>query len=171
VGDTGTRDVGTRDWDIYQKDFIRVNYESVVTDLFRRFPKLESIWQTRFAYMKGEKSIQYTVFGSVLIPALEEALATGDLGAILPICAFLEDVAEASGKDRGLEVLLRVEVGEWLGGEANESLLAPWLGAETKRICGFVPGLATQRRTLREERKKRRLRARVAAFLNRTFGH
>jgi hypothetical protein len=35
---------------------------------------------------------------------------------VAPICAFLEDVAEAAEEDRGLENLLRVEVGEWLGG-------------------------------------------------------
>jgi hypothetical protein len=115
--------------------------------------------------MGDESSIQYLVFGSVLMPALEEALSRGNLGLILPICAFLEDVADASQQDSGLECLLRVEVGEWLGGAANESLLAPWLGKETKRICGYVPGLGTQRRVLREEQKRRSLGGRFSAFL------
>ena len=43
-------------------------------------------------------------------------------------------------------------MGEWLGFCANEDVLAPWLGSETKLICGYVPGLATQRRQLFEEK-------------------
>ncbi len=137
---------------------IGMNYDTVVTDLFNRFPRLQTVLETRFDFMGDEPSIQYIVFGSVLIPALEEALSAGNLGLILPICAFLEDVADSSKEDSGLENLLRVEVGEWLGGAANESILSPWLGKETKRICGYVPGLATQRRALQEEQKRRGLR-------------
>jgi hypothetical protein len=114
--------------------------------------------------MGKEKPGAYTVFGSVLMPALEAALASGDLGSILPICAFLEDVAEAARKDNGLKALLQAEVGEWLGGAANETLLAPWLGAETKRICGYVPGLATQRIALRTERNERSFRNRISSL-------
>jgi hypothetical protein len=142
-----------------------MNYETVVTDLFKRFPKLQSVYDVKFAYMGNESPGAYIVFGSVLMPALEEALAVGDLGTILPICAFLEDVAEAAQRDIGLESLLQVEVGEWLGGTANETLLAPWLGAETKRICGYVPGLATQRIALRTERKQRSFRNRISSLM------
>ena len=131
-----------------------MNYETVVPDLFNRFPQFREKWDTRFDYMGEEKSVQYVVFGSLLIPALEEALSSGNLGVILPICAFLEDVAVAAQNDSSLECLLGVEVGEWLGDAANESLLAPWLGTGTKRICKYVPGLATQRIALREEQKR-----------------
>jgi hypothetical protein len=141
-----------------------MNYETVVTDLFKRFPKFQSTYNVKFAYMGKEKPGAYIVFGSVLIPALEEALAAGNLGAILPICAFLEDVAEAAQKDVGLESLFRVEVGEWLRGAANETLLAPWLGAETKRICRYVPGLATQRIALRTERNNS-FRSRISSLI------
>jgi hypothetical protein len=109
--------------------------------------------------MGGEELGAHTVFGSVLMPALEHALAAGDLGAILRICAFLEEVAEAAEEDLSLKGLLQVEVGEWLGGAANEACLAPWLGMKTKRICGYVPGLATQRIALRAEENKRSLTA------------
>ena len=126
---------------------------------------LKEVWKTRFDYMGTETDVQYIVFGSVLIPALEEALSARDLSSILPVCAFLEDVAEAARKDSYLESLLRIEVGEWLGGAANESLLTPWLGSETKRICRYVPGLATQRRELREKQEKRSLASRLSAFL------
>jgi hypothetical protein len=142
-----------------------MNYETVVPELFERFPPMQEIWNTRFDYMDDEKSIQYVVFGSVLIPALEDALSIGNLGVILPVCAFLEDIAVDAKNDSYLESLLRVEVGEWLGRATNESLLAPWLGIETKRICRYVPGLATQRIALREERKRRSLRIRLSAFL------
>lgn len=67
-------------------------------------------------------------------------MGTGNLGLILPVCAFLEDVAEASKQDGRLANLLRVEIGEWLDGVANEAMLAPWLGPETKRICGYGQG-------------------------------
>jgi predicted DNA-binding ribbon-helix-helix protein len=126
---------------------------------------LKEVWKTRFDYMGTETDVQYIVFGSVLIPALEEALSARDLSSILPVCAFLEDVAEAARKDSYLESLLRIEVGEWLGGAANESLLTPWLGSETKRICRYVPGLATQRRELQEKQEKRSLASRLSAFL------
>jgi hypothetical protein len=148
-----------------------MNYENVVSDLFERFPKLQTVWETRFHFMGSETGVQYTVFGSVLIPALEEALSAGDLGSILPICAFLEDVAEAARKDSYLESLLRVEVGEWLGGAANESLLGPWLGTETKRTCNYVPGLATQRLALREERMQQSLGRRFSKFIQRMTGN
>ena len=142
-----------------------MDYETVVPELFQRFPKLRSVWETRFSSVKAETSIQPMVFESVLIPALEEALATSNLGKILPICAFLEDVAEAAHHDSALKSLLQVEVGEWLGGAAHESLLAPWLGTETKRICGYVPGLATQRIEPRREPEKRSLVRRISTFL------
>jgi len=142
-----------------------MNYETVVPDLFERFPQFQDVWDTQFAYMGDEKSVQYMVFGSLLVPTLEEALSSGNLGVILPICAFLEDVALAAENDSSLEGLLRIEVGEWLGGAANESLLAPWLGTETKRICRYVPGLATQRIALRVEQKGRSLSNWFSSFL------
>jgi hypothetical protein len=142
-----------------------MTYETVVPDLFKRFPQFQAIWNTRFEYMGDERSVQYMVFGSLLIPALEKALSSGNLGVVLPICAFLEDVAEAARNDSSLECLLRVEVGEWLGGVANESLLAPWLGTQTRRICRYVPGLATQRIALRAEQKGRSLSGRLSSFL------
>jgi hypothetical protein len=112
-----------------------MNYKTVVTDLFQRFPRLRTVLETQFDYMGNETFVQYVVFGSLLIPTLEEALSESNLAMILPICAFLEDVAQAAKTDQDLESLLRIEVGEWLGEAANESLLAPWLGTETKRIC------------------------------------
>jgi hypothetical protein len=144
-----------------------MNHETVVADLFKRFPKLRLVSDTKFAYMDGEELGTYTVFGSVLMPALEQALAAGDLASIIPICAFLEEVAEAAEKDLYLENLLRVEVGEWLGGVANEASLTPWLGTKTKRICRYVPGLATQRIALRAEENKRGFTKRISSFMTR----
>ena len=47
-----------------------------------------------------------------------------------------------------VENLLGVEIGEWLGFAAIADQLSPFLGENTKRICGYVPGLAAQRRIL-----------------------
>ena len=76
-----------------------MNYETVVTDLFDTFPQasIGLRYEVR-GYGQGEPGA-YIVFGSVLMPALEQALAAGDLVSILSICAFLEDVAEAAEKD------------------------------------------------------------------------
>jgi hypothetical protein len=104
--------------------------------------------------MGDEEPGQYIVFGSILMPALTAALESGDLGTILPIC-----------NDDSLATLLKIEVAEWLGWVANEERLAPWLGTETKRICNYVPGLATQRLQLRSEEKANTITARIAATI------
>jgi hypothetical protein len=142
-----------------------MNYENVVTNLFVRFPKLQTVCLTTFAFTAKEKLGPYLVFGSVLLPALEHALAAGDLGQILPISAFLEDVAEAAEQDPRLKDLLQVEVGDWLGGIANEPSLSPWLGTRTKRICRYVPGLASQRTALRAEANKRSITGRISSLI------
>jgi hypothetical protein len=142
-----------------------MNYENVVTNLFARFPKLQPICLTTFPSMGKEKSGPYLVFKSVLLPALEQALAARDLGQILRICAFLEDVAEAAEEDPRLKDLLQVEVGEWLGAIADETSLSPWLGARTNRICRYVPGLASQRTALRADANGRSITGRISSFL------
>jgi hypothetical protein len=144
-----------------------MNYETVVTDLFTRFSRFRAIYETKFAYMGDDAPDAYIVIGSVLIPALEEALTNGDLASILPICAFFEDIADAARKDIGLETLLRVEVGEWLGGTTNEALIAPWLGVETKRICRYVPGLAARRILLQTKRNEGSYRSRISSWMKR----
>ena len=142
-----------------------MNYATAVPELFSRFPKLEATYRAEFAYLGDEEPGQYIIFGSILIPALTAALERGDLATILPICAFLEDVSTAARHDDALEALLKVEVAEWLGWAANEERLAPWLGTETKRICNYVPGLATQRLQLRSEEKANTITGRIAATI------
>ncbi len=142
-----------------------MTYATVVPELFSRFPKLEATYRAKFAYMGDDEAIHYMVFGSILIPALTAALAEGDLGVIFPICAFLEDVSIASRHDNYLATLLKVEVAKWLGWAANEERLAPWLGSETKRVCNYVPGLATQRLQLRSEAKANTISRRIVATI------
>jgi hypothetical protein len=144
-----------------------MTYETVVADLFNRLPRLRLLSETKFPDLRTQDLGAYPVFGSVLIPALEQALSAGDLGTILPICAFLEDVAEAAEKDKDLKSLLRLEVGKWLGWVENEASLAPWLGSKTKLICRYVPGLATQRLALREEESKRSIKKRIGSMISR----
>ena len=144
--------------------------ESVVVELFERFPKLWAAYEKQFKDAMGRPADPYFVFGSVLMPALQDGMNSGDLATILPICAFLEDVAEAARNYRGLEALLHVEVGEWLRGVENEAYLTPWLGTETKRICGYVPGLATQRRGVQAEQKQHTLFDRISRWLRTLAG-
>lgn len=143
-----------------------MNYETVVTEMLVRLPKLRLFHDTEFDSMGKENPGPYIVFGSVLLPVLEKAMDAGDLGTILPICAFLEDVAEAADRDVGLNTLLRVEVGAWLKRVHNEASLSPWLGSKTKRICRYVPGLATQRIALRAEARTKSFAERILRLTN-----
>lgn len=154
-------------WTIYAGG---MTTETVVAELFGRFPEMQAEWRAKVRSNGTHLPDVRVAFKSMLIPALEDALERGDLRKILTICAFLEDAAESARDDNGLEVVLKVEVGEWLGWAANEDRLSPWLGTETKRICGYVPGQATQRREQKMESGGNRWGSRVVAWLKRLFG-
>lgn len=124
-----------------------MKYESAITELFTRFPNLEALYQSQLAYLADEEPLPYVVFGDILVPSLEAALKSGDTSMISALCEYLEDAA--ASEDSGLKNLLHIEVGEWLGFSANADQLAPFMGEKTKRICGYVVGLAAQRRALR----------------------
>lgn len=92
-----------------------------------------------------------------------------DLREIVTMCAFLEDAAESARSDRGIGTLLHLEVGKWLGWAANEDALTPWLGSETKRLCGYVPGLAEQCRQLKTEQDAKGPISRLLTLLANIF--
>ncbi len=148
-----------------------MTYQSVLTDLFYRLPFVEDRYRESFAYVEGEAPLPYLVFGAVLVPTLEQALAAGDLAKILKIAAFLEEASEDAGGDIALGTLLRSEIGDWLKRLEHEDRLAMWLGPETKRVCGYVPGLATQRNRWAEEWNEagpvQRLKMRLGDLLRR----
>ena len=131
-----------------------VTYEIVIRELFARMPNLEPLYSEQFSYLDGEE-LPYVVFGSFLIPVLEAALEDHDAERVTSICAYLEEAATNASTDAGLEQLLRVEIGEWLSGTQWETEIATSLGEQTKRVCRYVPGLATQRNLLRNERARR----------------
>ncbi len=135
-----------------------MTYQTVVSELVQRFPELQE--EVR-GYMDDAEPLPYVVLGCVILPRLENALREGELAVILRICAYLEDMALGSRTDELLGNLLHIEIGEWLCCAAHEDRLAPWLGPETKRICGYVPGLATQRRQLKEEKAQKSLKHRL----------
>ena len=124
-----------------------MTFETAVIELFSNIPHLEQVYRARLRYMLDEPPLAYVVFGDVLIPELERALRENDVIMLQAFSSFLEDMAVSSDKDLALENLMKVEVGEWLAFCANENVLAPWLGEETRRVCNYVPGLATQRRS------------------------
>jgi len=121
-----------------------MTYESAIPELFKRVPYLRARYESELGYLADEEPLPYVIFGDILVPSLGVAMDDGDASMIGAICEYLEDLAMS--EDPHLENLLGVEVGEWLGYAANVDQLAPFLGERTKRICGYVPGLAAQRR-------------------------
>jgi hypothetical protein len=140
-----------------------VTYEGVIRELFVQMPDLEPMYREQFDYMAGEE-LPYVVFGSFLIPLMETALESQDVERVRSICAYIEDVASSACTDAGLETLLRVEIGEWLSGTQWEAEVEPFLGEQTKRICRYVSGLATQRNSLKAQKDSRNL---ISRFLDR----
>jgi hypothetical protein len=126
-----------------------MTYESAVPELFIRLPQLQVLYESKLSYLADQEPLPYVVFGDILVPSLEAALNSGDGKTINAICVYLEDLALS--EDLSLENLLAVEIGEWLGFAVNADHLSPFLGEKTKRICGYVPGLAAQRRLLNEQ--------------------
>ena len=127
-----------------------MTYESAIRDLFARMPDLVPVYREQMSYL-GDEELPYVVFGSFLIPVMETALEDQNDERVRSICAYLEEAAVSASKDAGLEQLLRVEIGEWLSGTHWEVELAPSLGEKTKRICQYIPGLASQRISLKEK--------------------
>jgi hypothetical protein len=121
--------------------------ETAVTELFLQIPHLEQVYRAKLSYMLDEPPLAYVVFGDALIPELERALRENDAQLLQAASSFLENMALSSKSDFALENLMKVEIGEWLGYCANENVLALWLGQQTRRVCNYVPGLATQRRS------------------------
>ncbi len=139
-----------------------MTYETVIDEALTHVPELRAMDTSHF--LDEDPPLTYVIFGSLLIPVLENALVTGDLKVILRICAFLEEASESSRHDGMLEALIQVKIGEWLGFTSFEEQVSPWLGPETKRVCGYVPGLATQRLTLRKQKEERRIGYRVSTW-------
>jgi hypothetical protein len=131
-----------------------VTYENVIQELFVRIPDLEPLYREELSYLNGEE-LPYVMFGSFLIPVMETALEDSNAERVKSICAYLEEVAVDASTDAGLEQLLSVEIGEWLSGTPLEARIDTSLGEETKRICRYVPGLATQRTLLKDEQARR----------------
>jgi hypothetical protein len=123
-----------------------MTYETVLVEMFSRFPEMRASYETKVASVKaaGEGPLPFSAFGGVLVPALESAMEKGDLRRIGSLCAYLEDVAWGAGTDARLRDLLKIEIGEWLRGVANEDRITQYLGSETRRVCGYVPGFATE---------------------------
>jgi len=142
-----------------------MTFDTVIEELFQRFPAMRTEYRSKCQSLGKGADSPSIAFGHVLLPALQIALERGDLATILKICAYLEDAAESAASDSLLQELIRVECGDWLTEAPNEHLLSPWLGAETKRICGYVPGLATQRRALKLQQMEKGWGGRVAAKL------
>jgi hypothetical protein len=148
-----------------------LTFENVIPRLFETIPALRFIYEAELDYMLDEPPLAYVVFGDILIPALETALGDENDELAESIGSFLEDAARGSNSDPALANLLAVEVGEWLMGTTWEARAAVFLGPETKRICRYIPGLATQRLQLRSERETRSLKNPIRSMLKRGQRH
>jgi hypothetical protein len=141
-----------RGWD-------RLTYATVVEEMIAQLPEVRAFDSGSF---DENSELAYVIFGDHLRPTLETALKSGDLKLILRICAFLEEVAISGKNDGMLHDLLAIEIGEWLRDTPYEVEITPWLGAETMRICDYVPGLAAQRLRLKSEATEHRFGARLS---------
>lgn len=138
-----------------------MTYETVIPELFDTFPSLRELYESQFEYLSGEPPLPYVIFGSLLIPALENGLTNADTAFVSSMCLFIEKASQTARSDLRLANLLSVEIGEGLGQTPREDQVAPFLGPETKRICRYVPGLAIQRWRLRAERASSTLKRRI----------
>lgn len=138
-----------------------MTYESFIDELLTYLPGLRAYDEGTLDCLDADPPMPYVVLGSLLLPFLEIALSTGDLKNMLQTCAFLEEASVSAKHDNGLRALIRIEVGEWLAHTPMESKISPWLGTETKLVCSYVPGLATQRLQLKEEKAQRSLGSRA----------
>ncbi|WP_263379030.1 DUF7674 family protein [Granulicella paludicola] len=127
-----------------------IRYENVVKEMLIQLPALIIFDEEQHLGMiEDNLDLAYVIFGSLLVPFLESAIARGDKETLRQGCNFLEQISADSRQDLALENLIGVEIGEWLEFVCGESVIASLLGEETKRVCNYVPGLATQRRMLK----------------------
>lgn len=143
-----------------------MTYATIVEDLLLGLPELRTFDASHFHVLE-DPTLVYVIFGDVLIPALEEALERDDQVRISRITRFLEDACTAAEQDNELRTLLVVEIGEWLGYVRHEDRLLPFLSAEAQRILGWVPGLATQRRSIRAEKEAKKISVRISRAFSR----
>ena len=137
-----------------------VTYNTVIDELFLRFPELREQANAGM-YDNDGTPLHYVIFGHVLLPALEAMLRAGDDRAVSSMCAYLEEASVSSAAHPMLEDLIAAEIGEWLNRTSYEKRIAPWIGSETKRVCNYTPGLATQRLQVRAETHRQSLRVRL----------
>lgn len=146
-----------------------LTFDTATEELFERFPSLRATYRGKTRSLGQDTPSAYIVFRAVLLPFLESALERSDLGVILRVCAYLEDAAEGATADSRLQDLIRTEFGGWLGTIDHEDRLSPWLGSETKQLCGYIPGLAAQRIALEQEKEKSGWGRRIAAWFRKMW--
>jgi hypothetical protein len=111
-----------------------MTFEMFVQDMLARFPFLR---EECSAYMADDEPLAYIAFGCVLTPWLERCLETRDIANVIKICRFLEASALDSRSDERLSDLIAIELGEWLPGLRERSLLLSHLGHETQRVRSY----------------------------------
>jgi hypothetical protein len=124
-----------------------ITFASVVEDLVRAFPELEA-FSAEHCYdaLRRNSELAYVIFGDVFRPFIERAMDANDIKMLKRVGCFLEEASRDAAHDPALSNLLAIEIGEWLDYVEGEDRIGSYIGAETKRITGYVPGLATQRR-------------------------
>jgi hypothetical protein len=97
-----------------------MTFETYVQEMLARFPFLR---EECSVYINDEEPLAYIAFGCVLNPWLERCLETRDIANVIKICDFLEASALDSRSDERLRDLIVIELGEWLPGLRERSLL------------------------------------------------
>ena len=145
-----------------------ITFDNVIDEMLLRIPELREAYD--FDQFKDPDLQVYSVFEWILVPFVEGALSAGDLARILRVTAFLEELSVSASGDPKVANLLVVTIGEWLNSRmVDEDQLVPWLGEETKRLCGYVPGLAAQRRRDRITKREKTLSFKLKKLTRRLF--
>ncbi len=124
-----------------------IAFKSVVEDMVRAFPELETFSaEERDDTLKEFPELAYVIFGDLFKPFIERAMNSNDVEMLRRICSFLEEASCDAGQDPMLANLIGVEIGEWLQFVQGEDRIGPWLGEQTRKVTGYVPGRATELR-------------------------
>lgn len=90
-----------------------ISFDDLGPLLIERFPKSEWAAIAHSIQLDGpEREGAYVIFGSVLLPHLEQLFNIGDYAEVARVMDFIEELANQD--DSRWKVLVQIELGEWI---------------------------------------------------------